>query len=192
SMTVRSFLRDPTRPVVFVPVYFGYERIVEGSTYIGAMSGKPKEKESVAGLIRTLRKLRERFGQVHVHLGEPIKLAELLDRYDADWRTRVIEDDTRVPWVGAAVDDLASTIMRHINAAAAVTPINLLAITLLATPRLSLPKADLLRQIDLYRELLKGFPYSDRVTVTALPAPEIVTYGESMKTVSTVSHPLGD
>ena len=45
SMTLRSFLRDPARPVVFIPVYFGYERIVEGTTYIGELSGKPKEKE---------------------------------------------------------------------------------------------------------------------------------------------------
>ena len=30
SMTVRSYLREPNRPVVFMPVYFGYERIVEG------------------------------------------------------------------------------------------------------------------------------------------------------------------
>jgi glycerol-3-phosphate O-acyltransferase len=48
SMTVRSYLREPVRPVVFVPVYFGYERIVEGPTYINELSGKPKEKESVA------------------------------------------------------------------------------------------------------------------------------------------------
>jgi glycerol-3-phosphate O-acyltransferase len=192
SMTVRSFLRDPARPIVFIPVYFGYERIVEGTTYIGELSGKPKEKESVAGLIRTLRRLRERFGQVHVNLGEPIRLAELLDRYDADWRARLVEDETRIPWVGEAVDDLASTIMRHINAAAAVTPINLLAITLLATPRLALPKTELLRQMDLYRELLRGFSYSDRVTVTSMSAAEILAYGESMKTVSRESHPLGD
>jgi glycerol-3-phosphate O-acyltransferase len=192
SMTVRSFLRDPARPIVFIPVYFGYERIVEGATYIGELSGKPKEKESIFGLIRTLRKLREKFGQVHVNLGEPIKLGELLDRYDADWRTRVVEDDTRIPWVGAAVDDLASTIMRHINAAAAVTPINLLAITLLATPRLALPKTELLRQMDLYRELMRSFSYSDRVTVTAMTAPEILAYGESMKAVSREPHPLGD
>ncbi len=192
SMTVRSFLRDPARPVVFVPVYFGYERIVEGATYIGELSGKPKEKETVAGLIRTLRRLREKFGQVHVNLGEPIKLEDLLDRYDPDWRNRVVEDDTRVSWVGAAVDDLASTIMRHINAAAAVTPINLLAITLLATPRLALPKAELLRQIDLYRELLLGFPYSDRITVTSMSAAEMLAYGESMKIVSRQPHSLGD
>ena len=52
SMTVRSYLREPRRPVVFVPVYFGYERIVEGSTYIGELSGQPKEKESVPSLLR--------------------------------------------------------------------------------------------------------------------------------------------
>ena len=45
-MTVRSFLRDPVRPVVFVPVYFGYERIVEANTYISELSGAAKKKES--------------------------------------------------------------------------------------------------------------------------------------------------
>jgi glycerol-3-phosphate O-acyltransferase len=192
SMTVRSFLRDPARPIVFIPVYFGYERIVEGTTYIGELSGKPKEKESVLGLLRTARKFREKFGQVHVNLGEPIKLHDLFDRYDPQWRARVVEDDTRVPWVGKAVADLASTIMRHINAAAAVTPINLLAITLLATPRLALPKAELLKQIDLYRELMSNSPYSERITVTAMTSVEILAYGQSMKVISTEPHALGD
>ena len=58
TMTVRSFLRDPARPVVFVPVYFGYERIVEGATYIGELSGRPKEKESIWGLLGSLRVLQ--------------------------------------------------------------------------------------------------------------------------------------
>jgi glycerol-3-phosphate O-acyltransferase len=192
SMTVRSFLRDPARPVVFVPVYFGYERIVEGPTYIGELSGRPKEKESVFGLVRTFRKLRERFGKVHVNLGEPIALGRLLDRYDPNWRSLKFEDDTRVPWVNQAVGDLAVAIMRNINSAAAVTPIGLLAMTLLATPRQALPEADLLRQIDLYRALQLGFPYSDRVTVTELTSTEILAYGISMKVVSRQSHGLGD
>ena len=52
SMSVRSYLREPRRPVVFVPVYFGYERVFEGPTYLGELSGKPKEKETVRGLLR--------------------------------------------------------------------------------------------------------------------------------------------
>ena len=31
AMTVRAYLRNPGRPVVFVPIYFGYERLVEGA-----------------------------------------------------------------------------------------------------------------------------------------------------------------
>lgn len=193
AMTVRSFLRDPARPVVFVPVYFGYERIVEGTTYIGELSGKPKEKESVFGLLRTLRRLREKFGKVHVNLGEPIALTEVLDRYEPQWRARrAADDDGRAPWVGALADELAANVMRNINSAAAVTPINLLAVTLLATPRRAFPEADLLRQIDLYRQILRGFPYGDRVTMTQLSASEIVAYGQSMQVVTRQTHALGD
>src|SRR3546814_3962799 len=33
SMTVRAFLRQPTRPVLFQPVYIGYEKLMEGDSY---------------------------------------------------------------------------------------------------------------------------------------------------------------
>ena len=192
SMTVRSFLRDPGRPVVFLPVYFGYERIVEGATYIGELSGKPKEKESVFGLLRTFRKLRERFGKVHVNIGAPSPLAQVLDRYQPDWRSQKFEDETRLPWVNDAVDDLAGTIMRNINSAAAITPIGLLATTLLATPRQALPEADLVRQIDLYGALHRSSPYSDRVTLTDMAGADVIAYGISMKVVTRQAHKLGD
>jgi glycerol-3-phosphate O-acyltransferase len=192
SMTVRSFLRHPQRPVAFLPVYFGYERVVEGSTYIGELSGKPKEKESVFGLLGTASKLREKFGHVFVNIGEPILLAEVLEQFDPQWRKRTQDDDARLPWLNPAVDVLAGRIMRNINAAAAVSPINLLAVVLLATPRHALPEQDLVRQIDLYISLLKAFPYSDRVTVTQLTATAILDYGESMKVITREKHPLGN
>jgi glycerol-3-phosphate O-acyltransferase len=192
SMTVRSFLRDPARPVVFLPVYFGYERVVEGATYVGELSGKPKEKETVVGLLRSLRKLRQRFGRVHVNLGEPIALEDILDRHDGGWRTRPFDEDARAPWIAAAVDELAGRIMRNINAAAAVTPINLLAVVLLAMPRQALPEADLERQIDLYRALLRGFPYSARITLTELGGAGIIAYGEAMKVLQRQKHGMGD
>jgi glycerol-3-phosphate O-acyltransferase len=90
------------------------------------------------------------------------------------------------------VDDLAAEIMRNINAAAAVNPMNLLAITLLATQRQALPEPDLVRQLDLYKALLKDFPYSDRITPTSLTGKEIIAYGESMQVISREHHALGD
>ena len=192
SMTVRSYLRDPVRPVVFLPVYFGYERIVEANTYIGELSGQPKRKESWLDLLRALRVLREKFGRVHVNLGAPIALDEVLDRREPAWRSVRFDDDTRAGWVSRAVDDIALRVMQGINAAAAVTPVNLLAITLLATPRQVMAQTDLVRQIDLYLSLLRASPYSDRVTITPMNGTEIVGYGEQMKIIERQAHKLGD
>ena len=89
-MTVRSYLREPKRPVVFMPVYFGYERIVEGRTYIGELSGNPKEKESVlccSGPWASV--LRSKFGKVHVNLGRPIALDDLLAEAQSELARRM-------------------------------------------------------------------------------------------------------
>ena len=192
TMTLRGFLRSPVRPIVFLPVYFAYERVMEANTYIGELSGKAKEKESIFGLLRTLPRLKEKFGKVHVNIGEPIHLATLLDRHDSQWRTRLTAEEGRLPWLSAAVGDLAQQVMRNINAAAAVTPIGLLAVALLASPRRTLVEADLLRQLTLLKALLADCPYSNRVTVTPLTAQQIVAYGEEMKAITRRSHPLGD
>jgi glycerol-3-phosphate O-acyltransferase len=197
SMTVRSYLKEPKRPVVFMPVYFGYERIVEGRTYIGELSGRPKEKESVLGLIKSLSVLRSRFGKVHVNLGEPIVLDELLDAYNPDWRRSPAADgaeqDRSPPgWIAELISDLAARITSGINAAAAVTPINLVSMAVLATPRQALLEADLKRQLDLYQRLLRDAPYAPLVTVTPDSAEQMTRYAESMGMLERQAHPLGD
>ncbi len=192
SMTVRSFLRQPRRPVVFVPVYFGYERIWEGATYIGELSGRPKEKESVLGLLRNLHRLRERFGRVHVNLGEPIQLDALLDQHAGDWRTGTSREQERPRWVGPLVDDLAARVMCNINAAATMTPVNLLAIAMLSTPRQTLMHAELEQQLSTLLAVLRAVPYSDRVRLTEMAPTAIIDYGVALKLVTRESHRAGE
>jgi glycerol-3-phosphate O-acyltransferase len=194
SMTVRAFLRDPKRPVVFMPVYFGYERIVEGRTYIGELSGQPKEKESVLGLLKAVVSvLRSKLGKVQVNLGQPIALDELLCRHNPDWRSAAPEtSESRPGWINDAIGDLASRINIEINAAAAVTPINLVAMAILATPRQALPEADLVRQLELYQLLLRDAPYGPLVTITRDSGAQMIRYAEAMGMLERQKHPLGD
>ncbi|MET0499331.1 MAG: glycerol-3-phosphate 1-O-acyltransferase PlsB [Steroidobacteraceae bacterium] len=192
SMTLRSFLRDPRRPIVFVPVYFGYERVVEGKTYIGELSGKPKEKESVLGIVRALGAMREHFGKVHVSFGEPIHLNEVLARHAPDRDPARPEKEDRPTWLAPAVSELATTIMTNINSAACATPINLLALALLATPRQSMLETDLTRQLELYASLLRQAPYSPLVWITDMDGASMVKHGERMLVLQRLKHPLGD
>ena len=192
SMTVRSFLRESRRPVVFQPVYIGYEKIMEGDAYIGELSGKPKQKESVLGLLRSLGALRQHYGRVVVNFGEPIFLAPLLDDVAPDWRAATVDPEAKPEWLNPAVDMLATRIQQNINRAAHVNPINLLAVALLATPKHAMAEADLVAQLELCKALLTALAYSDRITITELGAAEIIAYGEKMQWIRRIAHPLGD
>ncbi|MGH8252085.1 MAG: glycerol-3-phosphate 1-O-acyltransferase PlsB, partial [Steroidobacteraceae bacterium] len=192
SMTMRSYLRDTRRQVAYVPAYFGYERLLEGDTYIDELLGRPKQKESVGGLLRVLPQLRKQFGRVYVSFGEPLLLDSVLDQVNPDWRAGAADEDARPAWFGDAVDAVAGEIMRRINAAAAVTPANLLSIALLAAPRQAMLENDLERQLQLYIELLRAFPYSPDVSIAAADGAEIIKRGEQMGLLERRSHPLGD
>ncbi|MBP6514425.1 MAG: glycerol-3-phosphate 1-O-acyltransferase PlsB, partial [Steroidobacteraceae bacterium] len=192
SMTMRSFLRDPRRPVVYVPVYFGYDRLVEARTYIGELSGRPKEKESIGGLLRALPALRQRFGRVQVSFGQPLVLGDTLERVRPGWRAEGYDDEARPSWFGEAVDAVADQIMVRINGAACATATNLLAFTLLATPRQAMLEGDLVRQLDLYRALLADVPYGPDVSVETLDGVAMIRHGETMGLLERRSHPLGD
>jgi len=191
-MTVRAFLRAPRRPVLFQPVYIGYEKLMEGKSYVGELSGKAKEKESLIGLLRGLKVLRQRYGHVALNFGEPIELNPLLDAASPDWRAASADPDAKPEWLNGVVDNLAEQIQVNINRAADVNPINLLALALLATPKHAMAESDLLAQLELMKALLEELPYSDRMTLTPMDPAGIIAYGEQMGWISRVRHPLGD
>ncbi|NHA13411.1 glycerol-3-phosphate 1-O-acyltransferase PlsB [Thioalkalivibrio sp. XN279] len=192
AMTVRAYLREPVRPVVFVPVYFGYERLFEGRSYISELSGRPKEKESVLGIFKALRHLRREFGRVHVNFGAPFFLDGMLERHRPGWRSEPVEEDERPGWTGPVVEELGEEILRRINAAAAVSPVNLLAMVLLATPRQSMVEQPLVRLLELFAEMLRQVPYDEGVTVTELGGAEMIAYGERLGLLERRPHRLGD
>jgi glycerol-3-phosphate O-acyltransferase len=193
AMTIRSFLRERRRPVLFQPVYIGYEKLIEGKSYLGELSGKPKKKESLFGLIRSsIGILKQRYGQVTVNFGESIDLGELLDRHSTDWRSLPLEEDQKPAWLPAAIEELAQQIAININRAADVNPICLLALGLLGTPKQAIGEADLQRVMSLSQRLLLDAPYSQHVTVTDRLPADMIEHGIEMRWIRRIKHPLGD
>ena len=192
AMTVNSYIQQPKRPVVFVPVYFGYEKLIEGDSFISELGGAEKQKESLLGLIRSIKSLRENFGRVYVNVGEPIDLDALLDTVQPDWRAVAGDNGERPPWLTEVVDELGRNIMSNINSAAAVTPMSLLAYVLLATPKQSIGAGELKRQLQLSMDLLRRFHYSDSVTIPDWTPDQIIAHAEKLEAISRTSHPMGD
>ena len=191
AMTVRAFLRAPRRPVVFQPVYIGYERLIEDKSYLDELTGRPKQKETIWALLKGVAEvLRSHYGKVTVNFGEPVRMDEVLVANDPDWRAQMGED--KPTWFADVVDDLAQRIQVNINRAADLNPVNLLAVSLLATPKHAMGEADLLAQLALNKRLMAALPYSEHVTVTPMEPAEIIAYGEKMGMLTRRKHPLGD
>src|SRR5690606_1626426 len=136
TMTVRAYLRQPIRPVLFQPVYIGYEKLMEGNSYLDELSGKPKEKESIWSLLWSIPKvLRSNYGQVVVNFGEPSRLGEVLAEREAEWDDHPLQDDEKRSGLADTVKALDQKKQDHVNGAADVNPMNLLALAILSTPK---------------------------------------------------------
>ena len=85
GMTVESYMREHPRPLLLVPVYFSYEKVLEGRTLVAELEGQPKEGESLRLAPRVARELRRDYGNVHVNFGTPLSIDQFLDREAPDW-----------------------------------------------------------------------------------------------------------
>ncbi len=193
TMTVQSFLAEHERPLVLVPVYFGYEKLIEGQTFIGELRGRRKKQESLGGFFRSLAALKQKFGRVQVNFGRPIPLAEFLDACQPGWAAAAADDSRRRPeWLSETTRELGRRIMTAINEAAVLNPVNLVALVVLSMPRQAILESELEAQLELYLELSRRAPYAERTGLCGLGAHEIVAYCESMSWLARRSHALGD
>lgn len=189
AMTVNSYLRESAKPVVFIPTYISYERIMEGATYVGELKGKPKESENLLGLLKTAKKIERIFGTVHLSFGEPLYLPKFMEKFS------VVANDqssANTKNTHAMIQNLSVKIMQNINKAAVVNPVSLLALVLLSTPKSALDENQCIEQIALYQRIAQSLPYDDDTFVTTMPPDEILAYGLKLKLIERTPHVLGD
>ncbi len=192
AMTVRGYLSAPVRPVMFQPVYIGYEQLLEGNAYTKELSGTAKRSERLTDLFKVFKVLRHRYGVATLSFGEPIFLDELLSGADPDWRESTAELNGKPEWLSGLIDGLGNRILTGINAAADVNPVNLLATVLLATPKQALGEKELIAQLELYRMLLVEGPQGGLIGFTEMDGEAIIDYGFQLGLMERTPHPLGD
>lgn len=192
AMTIQAMLRGLNRPVTLVPVYIGYEHVMEVGTYAKELRGKRKEKENASQVLRTIRKLRN-FGQGYVNFGEPIPLNQYLNEQAPQWTKDIDPIGGNKPqWLNPVVNSLATKMMTHINDAAATNAMTLCATALLASRQRALSRDSLVNQINCYLSILKNVPYSETYTVPTDDAKALVKHAESLDKFIIETDSMGD
>jgi glycerol-3-phosphate O-acyltransferase len=192
AITLRSYLRSSRLPILFVPVYIGYERVLEGRTYLGELRGATKKKESIFDIFKVIGALKQRFGQVWVNFGEPLKLNEFLEREQPGWRQQNLAPGYRPEWLSETTNRLSERIAQRLNDAAAVNPVNLVALAMLSTSRQALDRRSLARVLDLYQNLLRAVPYSPHTTLPDGDGEALIDYVKDLGLLAEQKDALGN
>jgi glycerol-3-phosphate O-acyltransferase len=148
--------REKAEDIMIVPVSIVYDQIQDVPDYTREAQGRGKEKESLRWMVKAIRSLRRRYGNIHVRFGEPISMAAMLsnDRH--------------------GIQKLAFEVMHRIGLATPITPLALVSIALLEARGKALTSTELAKScgglVDFVRarglEMTEVVDLSDPETVT--------------------------
>ncbi|XOV80114.1 MAG: glycerol-3-phosphate 1-O-acyltransferase PlsB [Aestuariibacter sp.] len=192
AMTLQAVMKGVNRPVSLVPVYIGYEHVMEVNSYLKELRGKNKAKESFFGVFSAIRKLKN-YGYGFLNFGEPIQVTQYLDQNQPNWRADVAKlEDKKPSWLTPTVNELGLNILCRINQAAAVSGMGLTSLCLLGAEKRAMSKEELILTMEHFLALLKTAPYSDKSSFPPVSAEKLLENTMKLGKLTQSSDSFGD
>jgi len=176
TMTIQSLLRGIDRPLTLVPVYLGYEHVMEVGTYHKELSGSAKKNESIFGVLKAIKNLRN-YGNGYVNFGEPININSYLNENIPNWKEAIDPIDSQKPnWLTPTINDMSHQLMTRINQCAALNGVALVALILHASENKALAKVDLEKHLDFFLNIQREAPFSEQLTIPEESGAELLAH----------------
>ena len=191
AMTIQSLLRGINRPLTLVPVYIGYEHVMEVGTYHKELSGSAKKNESIFGVLKAIKSLRN-YGNGYVNFGEPININNYLTQHVPNWKDAINPINPQKPnWLTPTINDISHDLMTRINQCAALNGVALVALILDACENKALAKSDLEKHLDFFLNIQRQAPFSDQLTIPEESGEELLKHVISLNKVTVSQDSFG-
>ena len=180
SMTIRSFASLSNEKVKLIPTYIGYEKIIEGNSYLSELLGKEKKRENFLDLFKTIKDFGNFLGNAYINFGEPIDLKDFLEQEVALKDYRINSPLDRPIWLKKATHRLGIEVMKGINKSSVITTSSLFSLGLLTETTQTLDTKIISQRIELFIDLLKRNQNFKDVWLTEDSPEKIITKTEEL------------
>jgi glycerol-3-phosphate O-acyltransferase len=137
SMIIQAYQDRYCENLACVPVYVGYDRVIEEKSYLNELAGQPKKQENTVEMIKSTKVLRKRYGRVYINVGEPIVMKEYLDAQEKPIDQMTLEERQSL------YRKIGYETVLEINKVSVVTPFSLVASGLLSHDRRGISQDEL-------------------------------------------------
>ena len=148
SMIIQAYQEKYCENFAAIPVYIGYDRVIEEKSYLKELSGKSKTPENAAEIIKTSKILTKRYGRVYVNIGEPMIMKDYLESQEKPIEEMTLEERQSL------YRKIGYEIVLEINKVAVVTPFSLVAAVILSHYRRGMSHNELLDILNEFFEYL--------------------------------------
>ncbi|MBU1194678.1 MAG: 1-acyl-sn-glycerol-3-phosphate acyltransferase [Proteobacteria bacterium] len=148
AMMINAYLSGACKNLHFVPVYIGYDRVLEEDAYLKEIEGGKKNPENLKGLIGARKFLKKKYGKVYMHFDEPISLIDYIQLNDVD-----LSKLTRKEYM-KFVKKFGYKLINAINARTVATPHGIIASAVLTCSKNSFSKLQITERVSTYMNLL--------------------------------------
>jgi len=175
SMIIQAYQEKACDDLAVIPIYIGYDRVIEEKSYLEELSGIPKEKEKATDMIKSSRFLRKRYGRVYMNVGEPILLKSYLEAQGKSLDEMTVEERQSL------YRRIGYTIVRAIDKVSVVTPFSLTSVGLLCYDRRGISLGELREVLVLFQDYLSfrkvsfAMTFADRRKRSAKPCTSSIS-----------------
>jgi glycerol-3-phosphate O-acyltransferase len=129
SIILNAFKNGACEDMIIVPIYIGYDRVLEEKSYLQELEGGKKEPETLKGVIKARKFLARRYGKIYIQFSDPLSMNELLANLGTPLNQMKPKEQN------ALCRNLGYRIINAINQSAVVTAYGLVASAILNCAR---------------------------------------------------------
>jgi glycerol-3-phosphate O-acyltransferase len=148
SILINAYKNGACEDMLIVPIYIGYDRIVEEKSYLHELGGGQKESENFLQVIQARKFLKKRYGKIYIQFHEPISLNKLQRIYERPLVEMTSKEQNRL------IKNLGYQVISAINRVTVVTPHAVAASAILNFSTDTFSYADLLAVNEIYLRYL--------------------------------------
>ena len=148
AMLVNAWYAGACDNLYFVPIFVGYDHVLEEDAYLKEIEGGKKSPETLKGLINARKFLKKKYGKVYMKFNEPISIKEYAEKKNID-----ISKASNQEFI-TFIKGFGYKLINSINKNAVATPHGIIASAVLNCSKTSFTKRQMISRVETYMGML--------------------------------------
>ncbi|MDD9304409.1 MAG: 1-acyl-sn-glycerol-3-phosphate acyltransferase [Desulfobacter sp.] len=148
AMIIKAYLNGTCDDLYFVPIYVGYDRVLEEDAYLKEIEGGQKSPETLKGLLNTRKFLKKKYGKVYLKFDEPLSMNGYLKEKNIN-----LKRATQTEYMDF-VKGFGYKMINAINENTVATPHGIIASAILNCSKNTFTQKQMLERVNTYMNLL--------------------------------------